>query len=254
MNIQNISALAEQLHLLGFENAGYSLLKRICFKPENFVFIQHIKKGNEELCFQLFYEKNNKQDTYFLMYYDAILQQEITLNSTNINGVEVPHLEKNMIVIDWKRAFDFAENKRWSADDKTSWENEQKIGTIMNDLAILETTDEGKAVAASLKLKYWNGSAYYELFDNIAHPKGKAEISQRFYFSEGQAGISVDEAYRFLQNRRLEKQMQAKKKQIGKQEVDEGDDAGENSSGTGLLKKKRLSGRTGKKNNKSVSK
>ena len=211
MDIQNISTLAEQLHLLGFENAGYHLLKRICFKPESFVFIRHIKKGNEELCFQLFYERNNKQETYVLMYYDAILQQEITLSNTASNGIEIAQLEKSMIGIDWKKAFDYTENKRWNADDKTSWENEQKIGTIMNDLAILETSDEGKAVAASLKLKYWNGSAYYELFDNIIQSKGKAEISQRFYFSDGQAGISVDEAYRFLQNRRLEKQMQAKK-------------------------------------------
>ena len=36
MNIGNISALIAQLQSLGFENEGYSLLKLISFKPENF--------------------------------------------------------------------------------------------------------------------------------------------------------------------------------------------------------------------------
>ncbi len=35
MNIHNIAALIDQLQLLGFQNAGYSLLKRICFKPRS---------------------------------------------------------------------------------------------------------------------------------------------------------------------------------------------------------------------------
>ena len=46
MNIENISALMGQLQSLGFENAGYSLLKRISFKPENFILSQKIEKKN----------------------------------------------------------------------------------------------------------------------------------------------------------------------------------------------------------------
>ena len=38
---------------------------------------------------------------------------------------------------------------------------------------------------------------------NINPLKNKSEVSQRFYFFEGQTGISIDEAYRFLQNRWL---------------------------------------------------
>ena len=47
---------------------------------------------------------------------------------------------------------------------------------------------------------------------SISPLKNKTEISQRFYLFEGQAGISVDEAYQFPQNHLLEKQMQAKRK------------------------------------------
>ena len=73
MNIQNITALAEQLQLFGFENTGYSLLKRICFKPDNFSLSQKMTKGKDQVSFNLYFEKDSKKETYALMYYDAIL-------------------------------------------------------------------------------------------------------------------------------------------------------------------------------------
>ncbi|MFZ1530406.1 MAG: hypothetical protein WAT19_16745 [Ferruginibacter sp.] len=252
MNIQNIASLAEQLHSLGFEDGGYLLLKRICFMPDSFVVSQRIEKGREQISFQLFFERNEKQDTYALMYYDAILQKETALDEATINGVEVANVEKQMTAIDWKKAFDFAEKKKWSVGDKGSWENEQKIESILTDLAALEATEEGKLIAVSLKLKYWTGSAYYELFDSIGQLRNKAEISQRFYCSEGQPGISVDEAYRFLQNRKLEKQMQAKRKQVDNQTDEEQEEGNNTSAGSGLLKKRRLNGGARTKKNKST--
>jgi hypothetical protein len=114
MNMENISALAEQLKVLGFEDAGYSLLKRICFKPEKFILTQKLEKGNEQISFHLFFERNDKKDIYSLVYYDAILQKEISFADTTLNGVDIAGLEKEMIAIDWKKAFDFAEIKRWN--------------------------------------------------------------------------------------------------------------------------------------------
>jgi hypothetical protein len=253
MNIENISALAEQLQALGFEDAGYSLLKRICFKPEKFVLSQKLEKNGEQISFQLFFERKNEQDFYALVYYDAILQKEISFADRTINGIDIADLEKQMISVDWKKAFDFAEKKRWNANDKTSWENEQKIETIITSLGEIETTEESKSIAANLKLKYWTGSAYFEIFDNISQAKSKAEISQRFYCSEGQPGISVDEAFRFLQNRKLEKQMQSKRKQADNQNDEVQDDGNSNSSGSGLLKKRRLNGGTRTKKHKAAT-
>ncbi len=250
MNIDNISALAEQLQALGFEDAGYSLLKRICFKTEKFTLFQKLEKDDELISFQLFFEKNKKQDIYTLMYYDAILQKEISFADTTINGVDITDLEKQMTDIDWKKAFDFAEKKKWNPNDKTSWENEQKIEMIITSLAEIEITEEGKSVVPTLKLKHWTGSAYFEIFDNISQTKTKAEISQRFYCSEGQPGISVDEAYRFLQNRKLEKQMQAKRKQADNQSEEEQSEGNRGSAGSGLLKKRRLNGGAKTKKNK----
>lgn len=240
MNIENISALVGQLQSLGFENSSYPLLKRISFKPDNFILSQKIVKGKDKLSFQLFFEKEEKQNIYILMYYDAALQKELALNEAVINDINPINLEKSMAEIDWKNAFDFTTKKQLNLDDKTSWDKEQKVESVIEDLSELEKSEDGKAFAIALKLKYWAGIPYQELFGNISPLKNKSEVSQRFYFFEGQAGISVDEAYRFLQNRCLEKQMLAKRKHADSGEFSETETDSHASSGTGLLKKKRL--------------
>jgi hypothetical protein len=64
-------------------------------------------------------------------------------------------------------------------------------------------------------------------------------ISQRFYFTENSVGISVDEAYRFLQNKWLEKQLQLKKKQTDTTSENDTDETS-GTTGSGLLKKRRI--------------
>ena len=147
MNIENISGLMEQLQSLGFENAGYSLLKRISFKPENFILTQKMSKAKDKLSFQLFFEKDVNQGTYVLFYYDAILQKDTPLIDATINGINTTSLEKSMIEIDWKSAFDFVTKKQWNLEDKTSWEKEQKVESIIEDLSKLEKSEDGKAVS-----------------------------------------------------------------------------------------------------------
>jgi hypothetical protein len=240
MNIENISALMGQLQSLGFENAGYSLLKRISFKPENFILSQKIEKAKDKLSFHLFFEKDIKQDIYVLSYYDAILQKETPLIDAAINGINTADLEKSMMEIDWKNAFDFVTKKQLNLEDKTTWEKEQKVESVIESLTELEKSEDGKVVAVGLKLKYWAGISYQELFGNISPLKNKSEVSQRFYFFEGQMGISIDEAYRFLQNRWLEKQIQVKKKQSDESTEKEIEHDTNGSSGSSLLRKKRI--------------
>ena len=249
MNIQNISALVKQLQLLGLEDVSYPLLKRIAFKPDSFFLSKKIERGNDLVSLQIFFQKKRNEDVYELAYYDAALQAENEFREAVVNGVETVSLEKQMDNTDWRKAFDLDEQKDWNANDKSSWEKEQKIAQIISDLLALESTEEGKIVAGALKLKYWNGAPYHQLFDNMYVPKAKAEISQRFYFSEGQGGISIEEAYRFLQNRRIEKNLFAKRKQPEDLLDNHGVDKASNSSGSGLLKKRKInSGRKGKKN------
>ena len=177
----------------------------------------------------------------FLLYYDAILQKEMPLIDAAINGINTTSLEKSMTEIDWKSAFDFVTKKQLNLDDKTNWEKEQKVELVIEGLSELEKSEDGKAVSVGLKLKYWAGIPYQEVFGNISPLKNKSEVSQRFYVFEGLPSISVDEAYRFLQNRWLEKQMQAKRKKTSNSEISETEKDSRASSGSGLLKKKRMS-------------
>jgi len=214
------------------------LLKRISFKPQNFILSQKMERAKDKLSFQLFFEKDSKENIYVLSYYDASLQKETPLIDAAINGINTTSLEKLMVEIDWKNAFDFVSKKQLNLEDKASWEKEQKVESVIEDLSMLEKSEDGKVVAVGLKLKYWSGISYQELFGNISPLKNKSEVSQRFYVFEGQTGISVDEAYRFLQNRWLEKQMQAKRKLVD--EAVSEDDGSESTNGSGLLRKKRL--------------
>ena len=79
--------------------------------------------------------------------------------------------------------------------------------------------------------RYWIDIPFPELVSNISTIKIKSEVSQRFYFFDGQPGISVDEAYRYLQNRWMEKSIQIKRKQ---KEEKEGDKNGNEKSVPGI--------------------
>lgn len=232
MNIQNINNLANQLKSLGFLNMGYVLAKRICFRPKAFCLPYHFAKGEYTLHFQLSFEKASHSGDYALKFYDAAFQKTTAVEQT-IAGFDVEKLSLMMSQIDWKNAFDFSEQKAVAPGDKGAFEKEMIVESIVDRLEALEAAPEGKQIAAHLKAIHWSGSAYHEIFDTPDPRKVKAEVGQRFYIIEGEPGIAVEEAFRYLQNRWLEKEMLAKKKQA---ETSNDDSDGH---GTGLLKKRR---------------
>ncbi len=246
MNIQNVSALSNQLVELGFEDIGSLLLKRICFKPDNFCLQQRINKKKEVMLFSLYFERLQKTDSYVMQYYDVTLQKENGVSEPSVGGINQTELEKQMAVIDWKKAFSIDEKKILNPDDKSTWETELKISGIIESLSILENSEHGKAIASSLRKKFWSGTLCPEITGPITFIKNKADVSQRFYISEDGEGITVDEAYRFLQNKCMEKQLQLKRKQAdsGDESIDE---KATGKTGSGLLKKKRIAG-SGKRN------
>ena len=210
-----------------------------------------LQKGKEQINIELHFEKDRKTGDYVLKFYDAILQKEISFSQTEMNSINIVELEKSMSSIDWKIAFDMNTKKQWNAENKASWQAESTIEEIMESLEKLENSEDGKIAANVLKSKYWAAIPDAENIVSLNGSKSKQDVSQRFYLFDGQAGISVDEAYRFLQNRWLEKQMQAKKKQQDNQTETE-DEQPNTSSGNGLLKKKRLSNTRNNKRNKSL--
>ncbi|HCT23887.1 MAG TPA: hypothetical protein DIW54_11385 [Chitinophagaceae bacterium] len=246
MNIQNIAELSKQLEVLGFHDAGSLLLKRICFKPANFYLLQRVIKEKDVMLFSLYFEQLQKTDSYRLQYYDVTLQKANGSLALPVDGVTPAELEKQMAAIDWKKAFSVDEKKQWNPDDKSTWETELKISILMDSLSAIEQSETGKVIASALKQKFWAGTLHQEIVGSITLVKNKADVNQRFYISEDGGGITTDEAYRFLQNKYMEKQLQLKRKQSDSSDESIPEESN-GASGSGLLKKKRIAGR-GKRN------
>ncbi|MBN8718359.1 MAG: hypothetical protein J0H85_02880 [Sediminibacterium magnilacihabitans] len=249
MNIQNITALASQLKTIGFENMGYALLKRICLLPVSFTLNEKLLKDSGQVSFNFYFEKDVGLETYSLIYYDAALQKENDFAHIKIDGISISEIDEGMAQTDWKAVFDFSQQKSLAIDDKKNYEEELKIYHVISNLNKLESSAEGKSASALLKQKYWSEIPYNELMGSITNGRSKAEIGQRFYIAESQPVISAEEAYRFLLNRWMEKQMQSKKKAQDNIEETSAEESN-TSAGIGLLKKRRIgNSKSNKKHN-----
>lgn len=213
MNISNIMGLAEQLTGLGFPDLGRILAKHICFKPINFLLPYQVHKQGHVINFWLFFEAVLPSGDYRFAFYDAAFQNT-DVPAQAINGLSTTLLLEQMGEVDWGRAFDMTDAGNIIGLDESAFKTEMQIETIMESLAKLSATEEGKNVALALKHKFWSGAAYHGVIGNLPALKSKTEVSQRFYIVEGQAGISVDEAYRYLHNRWVEKEIAAQNKQV----------------------------------------
>lgn len=247
MNTQNIKVLAEQLKAIGFDSMAYSLVKRICLLPDSFIIIEEYVVETDKVGCSFYFERASADTAFRLVYYDAVLKKEQALPGIEIENTNIRELNERMSLIDWKNVFDFTTKKLFVIDDKNSFDNEEKIEQVIISLNKLEANEAGKQFAVLLKQTHWGGFSYQPEMGNITNGRTKTEISQRFYCSEGQPVISVQEAYRFLQNRWVEKQILTKRK-LTDTPIEEDSEDTFAATGSGLLKKRRLN------NNKTVKK
>lgn len=242
MDIQNISLLASQLEASGFGNLASHLLKRICFRPKTFSIAHTIEADGYRTDFELLFQQDGDSGQYSLQYFDAVQHLATLVVDGEVNGISADGLNAEMAKIDWKKAFDFGQPKTWNAADKASWKAEEEIETIMIQLERLEESPEGKSLAATLKALHWKSTNYTELFQKPITVANKSEISQRFYCVASQPCISIAEACRFLQNKRIEKEVKARRSVSATDESASESEA----AGTGSLLRKKRTGRGGK--------
>ncbi len=215
MNIQHISSLASMMVAAGFEEGiGRRLLRHACFKPGHFILTERLAKGNDILTCTLMFEQ--KGDQYYCHYYDAALLRFAELPDTTIQSVSVRELDERMSTVDWNGSSQHTASFNWK--DESTWQEELLIEQIVSDLVRLSVTEQGRQYADCLKIKYWQENVFAHV--NLQAIRSKMEVSQRFYFFDGQ-GISIDEAYRFLLNRWLERKVHARKKAGESSEVAE---------------------------------
>lgn len=222
---ESIQQLKEQLQTLGFENGlEFQLRSKICFQPERFVLQFRLVKDTDVIDFLLHFDITDEKTGYRCRFYDATLRKKIPIKDNIINEVSILVLDNLMNLIDW------------NISTPGDIGREDAIDTIISDLKKLERTEEGKNVSQILKFKYWTGTNVEDMISSLSMLKSRYEINQRFYFFEGEGQITIEEAYRFLCNKWLEKQLQVRKKQ---QDQPASSDTG-GSGETGLLKKVKL--------------
>jgi hypothetical protein len=212
MNIDNITELGKQLLQIGFPNMEKFLLKYICFNPENFELKQNIDRIDSTLLFCFQFERKADTDSYVLRYYDVTLQKQTPLTTDPEIIIDLKELEQRMSGVDWKNVMT-VEQGAWIPTDKTCWEQEAAIEDICNRLAKLSLTEQGQFEASRLKLKHWAGKVPVEFTGIIPIVKSKTGITQRFFYTAG-SNITIDEAFRYLNNKWIERQILQNSKQI----------------------------------------
>ena len=208
MNHENIVALSEVLEATGFDRGmAKKLLQQICFRPSDFILSERFTKESGWLTCHIYFEK--EEDLYTCRYYDASFLKAIALPDAVMQSVNVKELDQQMDHIDWN--LEEERNLVFDPANELSWRTELQIESVITHLLKLTVSTDGKYFADYLKLKHWSGVDKLAAGNNLSSIRSKFEVSQRFYFFDGK-GISVEEAYRFLLNRWLEKELNAKAK------------------------------------------
>lgn len=200
----NIEQLKKQLLSLGFENGlEQELLFELCFLPETFIVRNRLSFQSDILLFTLHFERVNAGSGYYCKYYDATLRKQIVFDDAGQHAEFCRNLDWRMEKISWNSI-------STSKDFSISMASE--IEAIVEELNRLSLDDTGKELADRLRFKHWSNTNLEYKISITQQMRNRFEITQRFYFFEDETQITVQEAYRFLNNRWLEKQMTSKKK------------------------------------------
>ncbi len=212
MHLQNIRSLAAVLTRLGFSAGMESqLLYYICLRQKEFVIREQQQYGTDIISYVLFFKRKETGDNWVCSHYDASLRKEIRVTSSVLNPVEIEKAEEQMRAPDWKQLGQLDSGTPIEWEDKKTWEEPMRAQKAIDALEALSATAEGGEIAEVLKFKYWVDLPLEKLIPHLPVLKSRLELSQRFYVL-GEEGITAAEAYRFLNNQWIQRQMQIDKK------------------------------------------
>ena len=213
MDIQHISALIETLATLGFSSSvGRALLFNACLQQKNFTVREQMCFGEDTVNYQLYF-KEDASKNLICSYYDATLRKAIEIAASVISGVDVLDLEKRMSGVNWQMPKEDSSADNLQIADKSTWKQEAEMEAITMELERLASTEEGAGLANRLKYKFWAELSLQNMISEPSALKSRYELSQRFYVINGD-GITAGEAYRFLNNRWMERIIHASNKAI----------------------------------------
>jgi hypothetical protein len=156
--------------------------------------------------------RDEATSSYYCNYYDASLRKKPEVPATILNEVDVKELDRKMALVKWSEVLKHSNRQIGGLEIES--ENQNEIESIVLDLQKLSSSVEGADISSILKNKYWLETPLEQFCDKPAAPKANCEITQRFYFYEGEEQIKLEEAYRFLSHLWREKSKPAKQKKV----------------------------------------
>jgi hypothetical protein len=221
MDIQHISVLIETLSGLGFSSSiGRTLLFNACLQQKEFSIKERMCFGGDTINYQLYFKEDTASKNLSCSYYDATLRKAVEIAGSVVNGIDVVELEKRMGAINWDMLSEGIAPGTFNISDKSTWKQEETIEKITKDLEILGSIAEGAPFANLLKYKFWKDSRLRNSIPELETFKSNYELSQRFYIINGN-GITTSEAYRFLNNRWMERQIHATNRLLRQSEIEQ---------------------------------
>lgn len=224
---ENIMHLMARFQSLGFgvsvDGAVEAAVRAsLCFQKERFEIRDVLVREGDTCIVTVLCAMEPAKNAFDTIYYDVVLRKAMVLDEVVINGVEVQKLNAVMREINWVCAY---QGKLvLISDSLPGVEQTKKIETILYQLAKLGESSDGERVANQLRFHHWVDTILEQVVSNFSSLRWQYEISQRFYFFEEEQPISIDEAYRFLKSKWIEKQWQFRKRQVDK--LPAGDGAG----------------------------
>jgi len=212
MDMPNIKALVKLLETLGFSSLlDKKLVYHACFRQKYFSIKEQKAFGEDLMSYEIFFKENEADRKLFCSHYDAALRKAIRIEPAVLNEIDLRQLDDRMKRVNWEQIAQFGTSSEFNLADKETWKEQAWIEQISGDLETLSSTEEGRNVAGCLQYKHWADLPLESMITNLFFIKTKLEYSQRFYIIN-EEGITAGEAYRFLNNRWIQRQMQEKKK------------------------------------------
>ena len=203
--LKNAGQLKEQLLALGFP-AGLeqNLLFQLCFCPSAFLVETAMNFGEDNVRFVLHFERSEPGGEYRCLYFDATLRKQVTIEeNVYANGKDVVAMMES---IPWSAIGD---------EGSVTLEVAQDIEKAVAGLGRVGFSGEGRFLADVLRYKFWRDTIFEDRISVPAGIRSRFEVRQHFYLFEGEARITARDAYLFLNNKWLEKQMALKRREVG---------------------------------------
>lgn len=221
MDIENIKALRDLMECLGFPSTlDKKIVYYACLRQKEFSIKEQKAFGNDVMSYQIFFKESAGSGKPVCTHYDAFLRMNVQVESLTTNRPDLQRLDERMKGVNWEALSQFTMAPKFNLSDPATWQEQAEVEEIMLALESLASSSDGKMIADGLKYKHWIGLSLESMIPNLYLLKSKFEFSQRFYII-GNEGITADEAFRFLNNRWMQRKMQMEKKSDSEMEKKE---------------------------------